>query len=388
MTTKEQKRRYWTYGIIILALALALAWWRFGGDPSPTEQIGENDVVQPAEESESKADNDTITVTAVENVPQLDEPTVITALDQFKERTRYPASTRRLTADSHDLLNPGARYERRSKLQDEENPDMDWQVLFTADRFFVREEEPVLISLQLWHGNKPVLPMQVSMRAEPIGAENGEVPVNLPLRTDGKSKTAVFTPNDYWPEHVGQVRVSSGFAAQELKPQTGSLDFFFTGAKRIPARFTGRISDRLDAGDLLFDVELEVLKSGWFRIEGSLFDAGGQPFGWARYEGQLYRGKAMATLQFYGLLFHDAEAAGPYVLKGLRGYRLRPGDVPDREDMQDFAGDYVARGSYALSNFRSDINDSPRRQRMIEMYEDAERRGVKLTNPEYTGDKN
>jgi hypothetical protein len=386
VTTKQQKRRYWTFGVIILGLALA--WWRLGGDQSPTGQPGANDVVQAAEVSESEADTNGITATVVDDVPPPDESIEVTALDQFKERTRYPASTRRLTADSHDLLNPGARYERRSKLPDEDDPEMDWQVLFTADRFFVRDEEPVLISLQLWNGDKPVLPVQVSMRAEPVNGGNAEAPLNLALRTDGKSKTAVFTPNDHWPDYVGQVRVSSEFSAQKLKPQSGYLDFFFTGKNRVPARFTGRISDRLDTGNLLFDVELEVFKNGLFRIEGSLFDGSGQPFGWARYEGQLYEGKAIATLQFYGLLFHDTDAVGPYVLRGLRGYRLRPGDVPHREDMQEFAGDYLAKGSYALNDFHSDINANPRRQRMIEMYEDAERRGVKLTNPEYTGDEN
>ena len=84
-------------------------------------------------------------------------------------------------------------------------------------------------------------------------------------------------------------------------------------------------------------------------------------------------------------MFHDAEAQPPYVLKGLRGYRLRPGDIPDREDMQEFAGDYVTTGSYALNSFRSEVNYSRRRQRMIQMYEEAERRGVKLTKPAYTG---
>jgi hypothetical protein len=372
----------------MLGLGLALAWWRLGADRAPTEQLGVNDGVQVAEESESTADTDSITATVVDDVPQPGESIEVTALDQFKERTRYPASTRRLTADSHDLLNPGARYERRSKLPDEDNPEMDWQVLFTADRFFVRDEEPVLISLQLWNGDKPVLPVQVAMRAEPVNGGIGEAPLKLALRTDGKSKTAVFAPNDHWPDYVGQVRVSSEFSAQKLKPQSGSLDFFFTGKNRIPARFTGRISDRLDTGNLLFDVELEVFKNGLFRIEGSLVDGSGQPFGWARYEGQLYEGKAIATLQFYGLLFHDTEAVGPYVLRGLRGYRLRPGDAPHREDMQEFVGDYLAKGSYALNDFHSDINANPRRQRMIEMYEDAERRGVKLTNPEYTGDEN
>lgn len=386
MKNIENKRKYWALGIILLALAVA--WWRWGSERVTNRQHGATEIVEATEEPENKTGIDRNTATPVDKLPQPGESTNITALDQFKEHTRYPASTRRLTTDSHDLLNPGARYERRSKIYDDDNPDMDWQVLFTADRYFVRDKEPILISLQLWNGDTPVMPIQVLMRAEPLNVETGKAPLQLSLRTDGKSKTAVFIPNDHWPGYAGQVRISSEFSAPDLDPQSGSLDFFFTGTERIPARFTGRISDRLESGNLLFDVEVDVLKSGRFRIEGSLFDGNDQPFGWARYEGDFDKGKAMAILQFYGLLFHDAQAAGPYVLKGLRGHRLRPGNVPHREDMQEFAGDYVAKGSYALKNFRTDINDSSRRQRMIEMYEEAERRGVKLTNPEYTGDEN
>jgi hypothetical protein len=384
MTTKEQNRRYWRLGVLLISLALLL-WWqfgKFGASPYKNEPVELTQATVNA-----NADVETETVTTNDNpVPEPNETTNITALDQYKEISRYPTSTRRLSKDSHDLLNPGARHERRTRLPTEDaDPDKPWQVLFTADRYFVRDEEPLLVSLQLWQGDKAVLPTRVSIQARVADGDSGLRPVTLALKTDGLSKTAVFTPNDHWPDYVGQVQVSSSFAAQGLKLQKGNLGFFFTSASRIPARFTGKISDRLAAGDLLFDVGLDVIKSGLFRIEANLFDADGLPFGWARYEGELFKGEATATLQFYGLLFHDAEARPPYTLRGLRGYRLRQGDIPDREDMQEFAGDYLAKGSYALNRFRSDINDSPRRQRMIQMYEDAERRGVKLTRPAPSG---
>jgi len=311
----------------------------------------------------------------------------IEALEQYKRKTRYPPTTRRIAGDSHDLLNPGARHEQRHKLPGDRNhPNLDWEVLFTADRYFVRAKEPVLVSLQLWNNGNPVLPGKVSMVARTVSESGNMNSVRLVTRTDGTARTAVFRPNEHWPEYAGQIRVTTEFSAEGLEPQGGSLDFFFTGTRRIPAVFTGKINDRLDNGDLVFDIEMDVKSAGLFRIDGNLFDVSGQPFGWARFEGQLPAGPVLISLRFYGLLFHDAQAAGPYVLKNLHGARLRPGKIPHKEDMPEPASDYVTAAHYELDRFRAEVNNSPRRQKMIEMYEDAIRRGVKLTVPAYDGD--
>jgi hypothetical protein len=382
---KSNSRRGWAAVAMALILGLVLVWWfQYTGDSaSDIADVNGTDETAVTDESHNDSPDD-----PAEQPAQIEELPTSTALEQFKQRTRYPATTRRIAADSHDLLNPGARYEQRHKLPgDKNNPNLDWQVLFTADRFFVRGKEPLLVSLQLWHRGEQVLPAQVSMRAETVAADETKKSVRLVTQVDGNARTVVFTPNSHWPDYVGQVRVTAEFSAEGLEKQHGSLDFFFTGANRIPAVFTGRIHDRLDNGDLLFDIEVDVKSPGAYRIDGSLFDSSGLPFGWARFEGSLARGSALVSLRYYGLLFHDAEAAGPYTLKNLNGARLRPGDTPHKEDMPEPAGDYTTTSYYELNRFRADINNSPRRQKMIEMYEDAIRRGVKLTDPAYTGNE-
>lgn len=370
---------------MVLVLGLVLAWWlrnSFDATSGAADMSSPDELVVLMEQASDPPSN------PAAQAPPIAELTSEKALEQFKQRTRYPATTRRIAADSHDLLNPGARYEQRRKLPgDKSDPDLDWDVLFTADRFFVRGKEPLLVSLQLWHEGEQVLPGQVTMLAETVTAKSRSKAVRLVTQVDGSARTAVFTPNDHWPEYVGQVRVTAEFSAQGLEQQQGSLDFFFTAAKRIPAVFTGRIFDRLDDGDLLFDVEVDVKLPGTYRIDGSLIDSSGLPFGWARFEGQLSTGSALISLRYYGLLFHDAQATGPYTLRNLHGARLRPGDTPHKEDMPELMDDYTTTSVYALSRFRTDINNSPRRQRMIEMYEEAIRRGVKLTDPAYTGNE-
>ncbi|MBT8072842.1 MAG: hypothetical protein HKP21_03950 [Xanthomonadales bacterium] len=379
------KRRWPVWVALVLLVGLAIAWWL-------------RDPAHPVQDNPQGADQDELTVieeqynevpdSAPAQAPVAEETTASEALERFKQRTRYPATTRKIAADSHDLLNPGARYEQKHKLPgNKDNPNLDWEVLFTADRYFVRGKEPLLVSLQLWHQGERVLPANVSMRAETVAANGATGAVRLVTQVDGSARTAVFTPNDQWPEYVGAVRVTTEFSAEDLDKQLGSLDFFFTAANRIPAVFTGRVFDRVDNGDLLFDVEVDVKTPGAYRIDGSLFDNSGRPFGWARFDGQLTRGSSFISLRYYGLLFHDAQVAGPYILKNLYGARLRPSDTPNKEDMPEFTGDYTTASAYELNSFRTDINNSPRRQKMIEMYEDAIRRGVKLTNPAYTDNK-
>ncbi|NNE06339.1 MAG: hypothetical protein HKN15_11510 [Xanthomonadales bacterium] len=367
--------------LIVIVVLAALAWWRW-----PETQPGaQPETERVASQSSGVAVLEQPTPPAPNAEPQeADTGETRSALEQYKERTRYPATTRRLSEDSFDLLNPGARHENRQALPGEDA--LGWEVLYTADRFFVRGSEPVLVSLQLWHRGEAVLPAQVSLVANAEGGNGDAAPVRLAVQTDGKAATAVFEPDRQWSGYVGKVRVRAQFSAEGLSSRSGELDFFFTGSERIPATFTGAFRDRLGDGDLLIDVGLDVKKEGVFRVEGNLFDANGQPFGWARFEGPLAPGASIATLRFYGLLFHDAQAQGPYTLRDLRGFLMQPGHVPDRADIPELAGGWQTEGHYPLEGFRSEENHSARRQRMIEMYEDAERRGVRLTRPEYTGD--
>lgn len=308
------------------------------------------------------------------------------AIRHYKSLTRYPPSTRRLTANSSDLLNPNARSERRRPVPDrEQNRDRSWEVLFTADRYFVRGSESTLVSLALWHGDEPVMPENVRLIAEPDAGRGNAPPITIPVKRAGSAVTAAFLPNEHWPDLVGPFRVTGTFSAKGLREQTGFLSFYFTAEDRIPARFTGTFQDRLSQGDLVVDAGIDVNVGGPYRIEGNLFDESGRPIAWASFGGELAPGVQTVPLSFYGLVFHDAEASPPFVLRDLRGYRQRRGDSPHREDIPTFAGEYRTGDQYTLENFRKEVHDSPRKRQMLKLYQDALDRGVHLTEPQYTG---
>ena len=306
---------------------------------------------------------------------------------QYRAITRYPSSTRRLTTKSTDLLNPNKRHERRQPVPDPEaNADRAWEVLYTADRYFVRDEEPITVSLALWHEGDPVIPTGVVMVAAPPGASGSSAQVKLSVERVDAELRALLVPNEHWPDYIGEVEVTTTFAAPGLQAQSGRLTFYFTAEDRTPARFTGQFSDDTINGDLAIAVGVNAETAGVYRIEANLFDRNDHPVAWAQAETSFSPGANEVSLVFYGLAFHDAGAEAPFTLRQLRGYRLRRGDSPHREDMPAYDGEYETSARYSLASFRSEEHESPHKQRMLERYRDAIERGVVLTEPEFVGD--
>jgi hypothetical protein len=337
---------------------------------SPQESVAHDDPVSETKSSPVAIDDTTPEPPSREE----DQP--------LSNISRYPATTRRIGKNSHDLLNPGSRYERRQRLpNDPDNPDPGWNALFTADRYFIHGDEVATISLDLKRNDTVVVPQIMEMRAEAIGARFEPKTIKLPVYGSNGGALIYFIPDLSWPDFSGPIRVTTRFKARNLMTQTGTLDFHFTGSDRIPAEFTGQFQDLLEQGDLVFDIGVKVLKAGRFRIEANLFDVDGRPFGWARFEGHLASGLQTIALRYDGLLFHDSGALAPYRLAQLRGYRLEPESRWGRANIPPAEYEYLTSRSYQLAQFHNTLRISPRQQRMADMYEDARKRGVLFTRP-------
>jgi hypothetical protein len=83
------------------------------------------------------------------------------------------------------------------------------------------------------------------------------------------------------------------------------------------AHLTGRYRDFLRDGNLHVAAEVEVGEAGRFHLAGTLYSAAGEPLGVAQAAAQLEPGRRWIELSFYGLMFHDHQAAGPYRLGTL-----------------------------------------------------------------------
>lgn len=79
-------------------------------------------------------------------------------------------------------------------------------------------------------------------------------------------------------------------------------------------RLTGQYREELVDGNLVISAEVEVDRSGRFHLAGTLYDVTGQPVGWAQAAETLEPGTHWIPLSYYGLMFHERGARGPFVL--------------------------------------------------------------------------
>lgn len=370
--------------LIVASVAVGLAtYWLRASPEVPTNVEPMNVAVEvppPHVEKVAPIEPEADVLDEAPGPPPLDHP----ALRRFAALNRYSDSARRIDENSVDLLEPNARYEAWQPLSGR-GPDAPvFSVLFTADRYALRGDETALIRVSLQRNGVEVPFRRLTLRAAPVRPAVDEVdpePVKLATSRDGSTRTAELEPDVLWPDHIGRVEATVSFTADGLAEQTGTLAFQVTPTRWIPARFDGRFADRVHDGDLVVEIGLEVKTAGIYRIEGNLYDGYGDPVAWARHQGMLEPGQRSAPIAFDGLILRDVGARGPYTLRQLRGYRMRPGDVPHREDLRDWPSPHALEGRYVLSDFRDEPRVSPRDERMAERMRDALGRGVRLGQP-------
>lgn len=83
------------------------------------------------------------------------------------------------------------------------------------------------------------------------------------------------------------------------------------------ARLTGKITDAVINGNLVMQVEMEVLAPGRVHLAGTAADQLGVPFATAQAAGHFDKGLHTLDLRFYGLAFHERGISGPVTLASL-----------------------------------------------------------------------
>jgi hypothetical protein len=157
--------------------------------------------------------------------------------------------------------------------------------------------------------------------------------------------------------------------------QRARIDFQYTPAAGIPARFTGALRDELEDGSLVIRAGVAVARGGHYLIDCNLYDAQDQPVAWTRAKVELSESSREVELSFFGKVIADQKAKGPFRIGQLRGARFDPGRDPDLEQMPPFTGSYATR-AYTADEFSDAEYDSPEKQRMIRFLSEQQERGV------------
>ena len=143
--------------------------------------------------------------------------------------------------------------------------------------------------------------------------------------------TATYTPDpdkpgDFKGDLQAQV-VAQPYRGDEL---SGTTTFRYT---HQTAQLTGQYRESIVDGNLVIEAEVAADEPGRFRLEGTLVTAkDAKMLGYGYGEATLPAGTGWIPITYWGLLFHDMKADGPYqvfslVLSSLDGDVVQEGDV-------------------------------------------------------------
>jgi hypothetical protein len=235
----------------------------------------------------------------------------------YREAARYPAGSHALKKGDADPI----RSKRLPTRQTRRGPDNAEPALSVwAAKVSFEKGQAVDLYATLDNRGKAVAPADL---AGEIVDENGGIVALVAYRDDGQGADQKAGDRVYsarWkPEGLERpqaasymVRVKARLADGDLRQAAGG--FLYSDPS---AHLTGRYRDALRDGNLVISAEIDVAEAGRFYLAGTLYAASGEPVGFAQNALNLEPGKHWVELSYYGLMFHERQAAGPYRLGAL-----------------------------------------------------------------------
>lgn len=301
---------------------------------------------------------------------------------------RFPPSSQPLRKDMKDVLEPNRRWETPLPLAlatgagGKDTPKTgDLSFELTGNAFTIIGQSSLVATLEVFRGDHQRIAVDVTTATLTAVDTGKTVATNVSLGDDGDHLyRASITPAaiDGLQGYRGLVKLDVGFVPSEgdHRPAQASLDFKVSSA--APAVFSGVAGEKLGPEGLEIDVDVQVTEPGQYFVQGCIFDAKDDPIGFAVARPQLAAGRGSVPLVFFGLLFHDANASGPYVFKTLTGNRMPAAGERDHADMEPWTGTYRTQ-AYAVSDFSDKEWESPQKDAKIQALSDLAGKGKART---------
>jgi hypothetical protein len=238
---------------------------------------------------------------------------------EYRELARYPESSRALAAGEGDPILEKRRPTRQSRRgADAGDPTL----AVWASKVSYEKGQPVDLFASLENQGKAI-PASDSITGE-IADASGAIVAHVIYRDDGAAPDArandgvhsarLVLSDDLRPGAAASYMVRVKTRLADGDPLEAAGGFLYS---HPAARLTGRFRDRLRDGNLILAAEVEVAEPGRFHLAGTLHTLAGEPLGFAQAAAVLEPGRRWIELSFYGLMFHDRKAAGPYRLGNL-----------------------------------------------------------------------
>jgi hypothetical protein len=293
---------------------------------------------------------------------------------EYLEQARYPESSRALKRGEGDPIRAKRQVNRVSRR----GPDSAEPILSVwAAKVSFEKGQPVDLFATLETQGKALTGVGVAMVTGEIVDESGAILTEVAYRDDGHGVwSARLSPEGLGgvPAASYMVRVRARLANGDLREASGG--FLYSDPA---AHLTGRYRDFVRGGDLVITAEVEVTEAGRFHLAGTLYTKSGEPLGTAQAAAQLEPGRRWIELPFYGLMFHDRAAAGPYKLGTLA--LATTNRMPNA--LNDLVTDAYVTKSYRLQQMRDVPFERPALIEAAKRLElDADRAQRKARKPE------
>lgn len=118
----------------------------------------------------------------------------------------------------------------------------------------------------------------------------------------------------YW----GNLRLQVTLRVQNQKDPVQIVHGFYA-SPIAPATFLDSFSERIENGNLVIDVLVDVKRECKFVFQSNLFDYRGRPMHWATVNAVFEPGVKPVSFVFFGKIFWDDGFEGRYTLRDLRG---------------------------------------------------------------------
>lgn len=238
--------------------------------------------------------------------------------EDYRARARFPESSRPLAADATDPV-LAKRVPAPHSLP---TPGTDGLLTLWPETTSFQVGQPVALHVALTGLDRATAARTV-ITGEVVDAD-GELVGTVTYRDDGQGRDS--RPNDgtfaatfELPEGF-QPELAESFLVKVTATQPDGSQLRAAGGFLVSnphAALAGDVEHRVEDGDLVLAVAVDVERPGRFHLAGTLTTLAGEPVAWAQTARALEPGSHTLELTFHGLIFHDRQVAGPFRVASL-----------------------------------------------------------------------
>jgi hypothetical protein len=238
---------------------------------------------------------------------------------------------------------------------------------FAADRAHVIADQSLSSWIEVWRGDdrRDRVPVVVH-DAWVTDGERRFLALLYEPGPDGEPRNT-FAPADY-DELDGPGRQLRILAEIEVEGERRTVVRDFTYAPRRLLTIRG-VSDRVEDGNLVVRLDLEVHEAGLYQFEANALSAADDsPLAYASLGQTLEAGRQSVDLPFFGKIFHDQQGPGPYLIRDFRGYLIPPGDDDYYVWWSDPRTHLTA--AYRLDQLSPEVWDAPEKREKLQHFDE------------------